>query len=444
MTNYLVALENGEEIPLDQNAVKEIFGNTAYQDFKQTEKNIINYSAYKINLYNSKVGDERSVVESFPLTDENYAEDLKYKQKLINELTKKDELIAKDAAKLILTYNSEVRAAYDEFNNETNETIKAQKFSKYINMVYQAQVDMGIDSDLIKIIPQSQAADIVKDYNSRSANEKIGYLQALEGQYGEYYGKVLMQLSENGLPVTAKLVSYFNDERFALASLSIDTKEEKDILKNFLKGTDETYDSVYKKVSDEIEEFRKTVLLGNPYNTSKANKELGEITDILTYMAINEMSRKQKDVNDAVGFATDFINNNFVMEDSYFIPRIYNNEPLGDGQVKFVAKKANVIKNHYLEAFDMETFRSTNSEIPEEELNSSMIEQAKKNGVWLNTADGNGLVFAIKFFDGTYGLIQNKEGKLLRFNFDDDSYVLPGTNIVMDKLTKKKEDDPQP
>ena len=246
--------------------------------------------------------------------------------------------------------------------------LKAQKFSKYINMVYQAQVDMGIDSDLIKIIPQSQAADIVKDYNSRSANEKIGYLQALEGQYGEYYGKVLMQLSENGLPVTAKLVSYFNDERFALASLSIDTKEEKDILKNFLKGTDETYDSVYKKVSDEIEEFRKTVLLGNPYNTSKANKELDEITDILTYMAINEMSRKQKDVNDAVGFATDFINNNFVMEDSYFIPRIYNNEPLGDGQVKFVAKKANVIKNHYLEAFDMETFRSTNPDVPEEEL----------------------------------------------------------------------------
>ena len=211
MVNYLVALENGEKIPLDQNAVKEIFGNTAFKDFKETEKNIINYSAYKVNLYNSKVGDERSVVESFPLTNENYAEDLKYKQKLINELTKKDELIAKDAAKLILTYNSEVRAAYDEFSSETDETIKAQKFSKYISMVYQAQVDMGIDSDLIKIIPNSQAADIVKDYNSRSANEKIGYLQALEGQYGEYYGKVLMQLSENGLPVTAKFFYFIRN-----------------------------------------------------------------------------------------------------------------------------------------------------------------------------------------------------------------------------------------
>ena len=108
----------------------------------------------------------------------------------------------------------------------------------------------------------------------------------------------------------------------------------------------------------------------------------------------------------------------------------------------FVAKKANVIKDHYLEAFNMETFRSTNTDIPEEELNSSMIEQAKKNGVWLNTADGNGLVFAIKFFDGTFGLVQNKEGELLRFDFDDDSYELPGTDIIMDKLTKKDADPP--
>jgi hypothetical protein len=441
MTNYLVALENGEQIPLDQNAVKEIFGNTAYEDFKQTEKNIINFSSYKINLFNSKIGNEKSIVDSFPLTDENYAEDLKYKQKLINLLSKKDELIKNDAATLILTFNKEVRSAYDDFNNETDETIKSQKFSKYINMVYQAQVDMNIDSDLIKIIPNSQAANIVKDYNSRSAIEKIGYLQGLEEQYGEYYGKVLMQLSENGLPVTAKLVSYFNDEKFALSSLSIDTKEEKDILKNFLKGTDTTFSEVQKSVSDEIEEFREKVLLGNPFNTSKANQELDQITEVLTYMAINEMSRGT-DLKDAVGFATDFINNNFIIEDTYFIPRIYNNESLGSGQIEFVAKKANIIKNHYLEAFEMETFRSTNSEVPEEELNSSMIEQAKDNGVWLNTADGNGLVFAIKFFDGTYGLIQNKEGKLLRFDFDDDSFVLPGTDIFMDKLIKKDDDTP--
>jgi hypothetical protein len=441
ISNYLVALENNETIPLDQKAVKEIFGNEAFKNFKETEKNIINYSTFKVNLFNSKIGNERAIIESFPVTNENYAEDLKYKQKLINSLSVKDELMKEDAATLIITFNKEVKEAYNDFNNETDETVKDQKFSKYINMVYQAQVEMNIDSDLIKILPNSQAANIVADYNKRSATEKIGYLQGLEEQYGEYYGKVLLQLSENGLPVTAKLVSYFNDEKFALSSLSIDTKEEKDRLKTFLKGTDTTFSEVQKSVADEIEEFRKTVLVGNPYNTSKANQELDQIGEVLTYMAINEMSRGTN-LKDAVGFATDFINNNFVLEDTYFIPRIYDNGPLGSGQVEFVAKKANVIKDHYLEEFNMETFRSTNPDIPEEELNSSMIEQAKKNGVWLNTADGNGLVFAIKFFDGTFGLVQNEKGELLRFDFDDDSYELPGTNIIMDKLTKKDDDTP--
>ena len=200
--NYLVALENNETIPLDQNAVKEIFGNEAFKNFKETEKNIINYSTYKVNLFNSKIGDERAIIESFPVTNENYAEDLKYKQKLINSLSVKDELMKEDAATLIITFNKEVKEAYEDFNNETDETLKDQKFSKYINMVYQAQVDMNIDSDLIKILPNSQAANIVADYNKRSATEKIGYLQGLEEQYGEYYGKVLLQLSENGLPVT--------------------------------------------------------------------------------------------------------------------------------------------------------------------------------------------------------------------------------------------------
>ena len=431
INNYLVALENGEQIPLDQNAVKEIFGNDAYTNFKETEKNIINFSEYKISLFNSKVGKEGEVVESFPVTEENYAEDLKYKQKLANLLTKKDEIIKEDAASLILTYNNEVKNAYNEFINETDQETKDKKFKKYTDMVYQAQVDMGIDFDLIKMIPNRQAASIVNDYNDRSAVEKIGYLQSLEQQYGDYYGKVLMQLSENGLPTTAKLVSYFNDEKFALSSLSIDTKEEKDRLKNFLKTTDTSFSEVQKDVGDKLEEFREKVLLGNPFNTSKANKELDQITDILTYMTINEMSRGA-DLDDASDFATNYINNNFVFEETYFIPRIYNNDRLSSGQIDFVSKKAELIKRHYLEDFDLESFKSVNKDIPEEELNAAILDQGKENGVWLNSADGNGLVFAIKFSDGTFGLVQNKKGDLLKFNFDDDSFKLPGTDIIMD------------
>jgi hypothetical protein len=58
-----------------------------------------------------------------------------------------------------------------------------------------------------------------------------------------------------------------------------------------------------------------------------------------------------------------------------------------------------------------------------------MKNQMQENGVWLNTPDGNGLVYAIKFKNGSYGLVENEKGELLKFNFDDDSYNLPGTNI---------------
>ena len=432
MQNYLVALEDGKTIPLNQDSIKEVYGNEVYNNFKQTEKNVINFSGYKNQLFNSKVGDETKIINSFPVTNENYAEDLKYKQKLTNYLSVKDELIKKDSASLILSYNDEVKKSYQDFTSETNEQVKDQKFKKYLNMTVESQMNMGIDASLIKVIPESQAAQLVNDYNNRNANEKIGYLRSLEEQYGEYYDTILTQLSANGLPVTAKLVSYLGDEKFALSSISIDTKEEKQRLKNYLQTTDTTMSEVQKSVGDELETFRQKVLYANPFNTSKANKELDQITDIITYMTINELSRGSE-LGDAVDFATGFITNNFdLSEETYFIPKIYNNSRISEAQINFIKKKADVIQERYLDKFDMEYFKSNNPDVPEQELNESMIDQAKRNGVWLNSADGSGLVFAIKFFDGTFGIVTNKEGKELKFNFDDDSYILPHTNIILD------------
>ena len=116
---------------------------------------------------------------------------------------------------------------------------------------------------------------------------------------------------------------------------------------------------------------------------------------------------------------------------AYFIPRIYNNDRLSSGQIEFIKKKANVIKERYLNEFNIESFKSENEEVSVDELNESVIDQAKRNGVWLNTADGSGIVFAIKFYDGTFGIVTNKEGKQLKLNFDDDSFLLPHTNVIM-------------
>lgn len=56
----------------------------------------------------------------------------------------------------------------------------------------------------------------------------------------------------------------------------------------------------------------------------------------------------------------------------------------------------------------------------------------RTSGEWRNTADGNGLVFGIVLDGDQFAPILNSNNQQLQFNFNDGSYNLPGTDIVMD------------
>ena len=438
ITNYLVGLENGIKVDINEPAIKEIFGNKVFQDFKETQANTIRVSVFKSEIFNSKIGNEQKILDGFELNSGNLAQDLEYKQKVKEFISQKAELIKDDAAVLILTHNKLVRNNFDSYNAESDPEIKSQLFKKYINSVVQAQKDMDIDNAFIKVLPQSFAKNVVQDYNNQEPGAKVGYLQSLEAQYGEQYGRVLNQLTENGLPVTAKLVSYFNDENFATMATSIDTKEERTRLNDYVKTqTNTTFNAINQEVATEMEDFRKVVMFSNKMNTTKANEELGDIQKVITYIAINSMSAGM-DQGKAIKKATDYINNNFEFagggtfgDDTYFIPKNYDNKRLSAKHIEFIEQKAKIIKNKYLQDFNMKTFESNNEEISNTELNEEMLDQAKDNGVWINNADGSGIVFAIEFADGSLGLVENEQGELLQINFDDDSYKLPGTDIII-------------
>ena len=80
-------------------------------------------------------------------------------------------------------------------------------------------------------------------------------------------------------------------------------------------------------------------------------------------------------------------------------------------------------------------FRSTNKSISDEDLNNKMLEQVRDNGLWLNKADGSGLFLAVKFSNGEYGEVLTKDSKRIEMNFDDGTFLVPGTNI---KINDKK------
>jgi hypothetical protein len=349
INNYIKALENKETIDINEEAIKSVFGTKAYTDFKETQNNTIKLSTVKSAIFNSKAGEENAILDSWNLSSGNYAQDLEYKEKARSFIAQKNKLIEEDAASLIIQHDPTVRQLYDNYQSEPEGSeSKDRLFKKYVNAVVQSQQDMGIDQSLIKVVPNDFAKKLVMDYEGRSPLEKIGYLQGLENQYGEQYGRVLMQLSENGLPTTAKLVSYIGDEKFAIQAMSVDTKEERDILDDFLKKKDLDKTSIERSVFDQMKELRNVVMYGNKMNTTKANQEMNDIQETITYIAINKMSSGTKE-KDAIEEATNEVMKNFKFaggesmlggDNTYFIPKRYNNESLDDGQMRLIENKS--------------------------------------------------------------------------------------------------------
>ena len=441
MENYIVGLELNIDVPINEKAIKEVFNNKVYTDFLETKNNTMRAIETKSSIMNSKIGDEQIYIDGFELNSGNLRQDAEYKEKVKNYASIKEKLIQEDAATLILQNNQIVKDLYDDYNNEQDPEAKDILFKRYVNTVVQAQEDMGINESLIKVIPNKFAKTLVANYQENSPNGKIAYLQQLENQYGSQYGKILNQLTENGLPTTAKFVSYINDEDFAIKAMSIDTDEEKTRLDNFVKDRTDLSDSVISSsVAEGMAELRQVVTYGNKMNTTKANEQLDDMQDIIKYIAINSMSsgtKEKKAIKDAVAYVT----KNFMFagdektigtENTYFIPRNYNNTKLSDGQMKLIKNKASIIKSHYLKDFDMESFQSKNKDITSEELTEEMHGQAEEKGVWVNSADGSGIVFAIPFADGSLGLVQNKNGDFLEIKFDDGSHNLPFSDILLD------------
>jgi hypothetical protein len=430
--NYLAALETDNPIQIDKKAVKDIMGNQYYSDFVEKETGIIKTKDFKKQIYNSKIGDETKIIESFEIRPESAAFDLKLKQDLINTASQKSRLAKEDPASLVIGYNPIVKNNFNDYQQEQDPTIKDRKFKKYVASVVDAQENIGIYSDNIKVLPKANAVATVQEYNSKKPQEKIAYLQSLENQYGDNYGRLLTQLSENELPITAKLVSYLNDENFAIQATSVDNKEERKRLDQFLKDNDKiSKDDLRKSVATKLSGFQQVIVKSNPFNTEKALKEISDIQEVITYIAANKIFAG-KDESKAVDEATGYITNNFDLKDTYFIPKIYNNKLLVDSQRQHIERKANIIKEFYIDKLDIAPFKSNNEKITDDELNKAIKVQIQKNGMWVNTADGNGIVLAVTLSDGSIGLIENKKGELIKMNFDDSSFKLPTTNEIID------------
>jgi len=285
------------------------------------------------------------------------------------------------------------------------------------------------------IMTKSEVSGFVSAYMNGDGATRVALLQTIDKGFGDSNSQALMQLVNSGLPSTAELSSYFGDPVLTEKLISFDSKEKRDDLKAFAKDNETSYQAIRVMVRDELEDFEEVVMIGSNFNTTVATKKLETITDTLTYLALQEMQTNPGyDASDGAEAAADLVNNAFTLENDYYIPNIYNGNPTNPEQI---AAKASLIKDHYLQDFNPVAFRSDNPDITDEEYNEEMRNQMIENGVWRNSADGTSLVYGIVLPSVGFTPIENDQGQLLSFKFNDLSYILPNTNVVLDTSKAK-------
>jgi len=288
----------------------------------------------------------------------------------------------------------------------------------------------------------SEATGFVEQYKNGDQNMRIAMLQNLDAEFGDYNSNAMLQLTNAGLPVTAELSSFFNNPKLTERFLSFDSEDEQKRLKQYAKDNNITFNDVRRSIRDNLSEFEDVVMRGSRFNTSVALDKMDNIVDVLSYYALNEMvagvSQGAAEKN-----AINLINNAFEIQDTFFVPLIYNGESIASS-ADFIAEKANLIKDFYVEDFGAVAFESIDEDVTDIELNEAMIDQLKNFGEWRNTADGTGLIYGIVFNDGSFGPVKNQQGEYLSFTFDDTSLRIPGTDKDMDLDIRTKSQELQP
>jgi hypothetical protein len=339
------------------------------------------------------------------------------------------EKMSTNPVKFLFNTNDEIERLTNEYNEETNNDLKTQKKLSLVEKLIETQINMGSSDSQIKVMSIQEAQSFVQQYLKADGAERVGLLKSLAINFGEHEDKAMIELAANGLPFTAQFSSFFSDPDKTEKFLSFDEKGEQEILKQFLKDNDINFQDLRENIFDNIEDFNDAVMFANQFDTSIAADKLDSLMDLLAYYTANEM-RAGKKQSVALKNASNLINENFDIHETYFVPRIYDGESLTGGQVDFVTEKAEKIQEDYLELFGAVSFKSKD-ETDVTILDETMKKQLMKNGKWVNKADGSGLIYGIVFPDNSFAPVYNESGDALEFDFNDDSFTLPGTDIEM-------------
>ena len=443
--NLVAAAAFGKDVPFDIKFAKEILPPRTFNNMMKEYSNVKDTVA-DVKILNTTSNKNLSQTLDNMLSkreqSKTFIEYQKEKKILVEAVNARNEAMASDPVFFLNATNDNIKVLSDELQNENNPDLKLQKKKALTEIYVETQLNMGQPPYQIKVMSNSEASGFVEQYVNGDQNMRIAMLQNLDAEFGDYNSNAMLQLTNAGLPVTAELSSFFNNPKLTERFLSFDSKDEQDRLKQYAKDNNITFNDVRKSIRDNLSEFEDVVMRGSRFNTSVALDKMDNIVDVLSYYALNEMVAGESQ-GSAEKNAYNLINNSFEIQDTFFVPLVYNGKSI-TSSADFIVEKANLIKDFYVEDFGAVAFESVDEDVTDIELNEAMKDQLKNYGEWRNSADGTGIVYGIVFNDGSFGPVKNQEGEYLSFNFDNTSLTIPGTDKEMDLDIRTKSQQLQP
>ena len=441
--NYVAAAALGKEpIPFDMDFAKKVLpAETVIEMESQLET--IDDTIGKVKILNSIPSkDLKTTVEQYELEIDakvsagaiDFIVGEKKKEYYNTIIKNRQDLLSTDPVTFISQTDDDIKFALETIESTKDDTQRNILESQLATSLIQKQTDLGVPKYEQKVMTSDQSKSFVYNYKNGDQNTRIAMLQGLELQFGDLNNKAFQQLLNNGLPETAILSSYFQNPLITEAFLSFDSKEKRTELKDFAKQNGVKFDKLKKDIrtSKAIRLFEDIVATNTGANSADTLEQMNSITEILTYYTLNEMFTNS-DTNEvkARKQAISLIKNNFQIEGTYYIPKIWDGKELLKSHIDIVIEKTEIIKDHYLDQWGAVAFGSMKDETLTTDIENDFKINIKENGEWRNTSDGEGLIFGIILADGEFAPVKNSNGDFLEFNFDDDSYILPGTDIKM-------------
>ena len=440
--NYVAAAALGKEpVPFNMDLAKEVLPAETIVKMENQLKTIDNtIDKVKIlNSINSKNLDK--TIDQYELEIDAKVkagaidflvgeEKKKYYNNIVNT---RQQLLSTDPVTFISQTNEDIKTAIQDIELAEGDQKNILE-SELATALVKIQTDLGVPKFNQKVMTSNQSKQFVLNYKNGDQNTRVAMLQGLDLSFGDLNSKAFQQLLNDGLPETAILSSYFQNPQITEAFLSFDSKEKRTELNDFAKQNGVKFDKLQKDIrtSKAIRLFEDIVATNTGANSAETLEQMNSITEILTYYTLNQMFTESdtgevKARKKAIGL----IKENFQIEDTYYIPKIWNGKKLLDSHVDDVVAKTEIIKDHYIDQWGAVAFGSMKDDTLTIDIENEFKVNVKENGEWRNTSDGEGLIFGIILPDGEFAPIKNSNGNFLEFDFDDNSYILPGTDIKM-------------